>query len=116
MKPTHEPSVHRMCLGCGSQIGLQFLVCPYCQKPVGQGGAQHPGQPNVVLNVGQIGASQSSTTTNVHDSVVQGSVAAPAQQTQAGPKQFKRCPYCGEELNFPKPPKFCPYCNEQLQN
>jgi rubrerythrin len=25
------------------------------------------------------------------------------------------CPYCGEELNFPKTPKFCPYCREQIQ-
>jgi HAMP domain-containing protein len=24
------------------------------------------------------------------------------------------CPYCGKELNFPKPPKFCPYCKEKL--
>ena len=24
------------------------------------------------------------------------------------------CPYCGEDLNFPKPPKFCPYCREQI--
>lgn len=29
-------------------------------------------------------------------------------------KPFSNCPYCGEELNFPKPPKFCPYCGEQI--
>jgi len=45
--------------------------------------------------------------------------AAPAPQAQAaapgGAKTFSRCPYCGEDLNLPKPPKFCPYCSEQLQ-
>jgi len=23
-------------------------------------------------------------------------------------------PYCGRDLNFPKPPRFCPYCKEQI--
>lgn len=44
----------------------------------------------------------------------QAGAAAPAAAGGAG-KTFSRCPYCGEELNLPKPPKYCPYCSEQLQ-
>jgi len=40
---------------------------------------------------------------------------APAAGAAGGGKTFTRCPYCGEELNLPRPPKFCPYCSEQLQ-
>lgn len=50
--------------------------------------------------------------------VAQQQQAPPAAATSAGAggnKTFSRCPYCGEELNLPKPPKFCPYCSEQLQ-
>jgi HAMP domain-containing protein len=36
--------------------------------------------------------------------------AAPASSAEG----IKICPYCGKELNFPKPPKFCPYCKELL--
>ena len=42
---------------------------------------------------------------------------APAPAAAAAPgggKTFSKCPYCGEDLNLPKPPKFCPYCSEQL--
>jgi rubrerythrin len=49
---------------------------------------------------------------SAHDSVIQQKTLAP--QAPA-PKHFKHCPYCGEEINLPKPPRFCPYCNEQIQ-
>lgn len=29
-------------------------------------------------------------------------------------ERIRICPYCGKELNFPKPSKFCPYCGEQI--
>jgi rubrerythrin len=32
-----------------------------------------------------------------------------------GEERIRICPYCGKELNFPKPPRFCPYCGEQLE-
>jgi len=35
-------------------------------------------------------------------------------QVSPGAPAMSICPYCGKELNFPKPPKFCPYCKEQL--
>ena len=45
----------------------------------------------------------------VKDSVIQKSIIGQAD------KFFSICPYCGKELNFPKPPFFCPYCREPLQ-
>jgi rRNA maturation protein Nop10 len=27
---------------------------------------------------------------------------------------FRICPYCGKELDLPKPPRFCPYCAERF--
>jgi HAMP domain-containing protein len=47
-----------------------------------------------------------------------GAQGAPAGPVTAGPSApgpaISCCPYCGKELNFPKPPKFCPYCREKL--
>jgi len=49
--------------------------------------------------------------TDMEGAVIQRSTIG-AEKKEEG---FKICPYCGEELNFPKPPKFCPYCKEQLR-
>ena len=35
------------------------------------------------------------------------------QSTGEGPT-ISACPYCGNELKFPKTPRFCPYCKEQI--
>ena len=47
--------------------------------------------------------------TKISDSVVHRSTIGGTSQ-----KRISICPYCGEDLNFPKPPKFCPYCKEQI--
>ncbi|MDR2866700.1 MAG: zinc ribbon domain-containing protein [Methanomassiliicoccaceae archaeon] len=31
-----------------------------------------------------------------------------------GTMMFRVCPYCGKELDLPKPPRFCPYCAERF--
>ena len=45
----------------------------------------------------------------ISDSVIQRSSIGGTSQ-----KRISICPYCGNDLNFPKPPKFCPYCREQI--
>ena len=63
--------------------------------------------PQTKVDIGHV---DQSVRSHIQDSVVMKS------NIGGEPKVFKRCPYCGESLNFPKPPKFCPYCEEQLQN
>jgi hypothetical protein len=47
--------------------------------------------------------------TNINDSVL---VRSPISGGQDAKLQI--CPYCGKDLDFPKPPRFCPYCREQI--
>ena len=42
-------------------------------------------------------------------------VPVPLKRPKETLKAFSVCPYCGEEINLPKPPKFCPYCREPFQ-
>jgi len=62
-------------------------------------------QPAINIQVGKIGDDRVS----VKDSVVQRSSIDTHSR-----KSISICPYCGEELNFPKTPKFCPYCREKI--
>lgn len=39
----------------------------------------------------------------------------PETQRDAPNDKFRMCPYCGKELNLPKPPNFCPYCAERFR-
>lgn len=66
------------------------------------------GLPKVERVVDQRGAHFESKV-EIKDSVVQRSTIS-AETIGV----LKICPYCGKELNFPKPPKFCPYCKERL--
>jgi hypothetical protein len=36
----------------------------------------------------------------------------PVKKPKEKQKAFSVCPYCGEDIDLPKPPKFCPYCRE----
>ncbi|MBM4249570.1 MAG: HAMP domain-containing protein [Euryarchaeota archaeon] len=47
------------------------------------------------------------------DAAVSGAVVSRGQLSTGAPA-MSICPYCGKELNFPKPPRFCPYCKERL--
>lgn len=60
--------------------------------------------PHTKVDIGKIDHS-----TSISDSVIQRSSVGGQPQ-----KMIQICPYCGEQLNFPKPPKFCPYCKEQI--
>ena len=76
-----------MCPYCGSPNPYPYRFCNSCGKPSPQ---------------------------------MQQQQAQPAQQAApaggSSPKQFKNCPYCGQDISgLPKTPKFCPYCSEQLQ-
>jgi len=62
----------------------------------------------VNIIIGKVG----DDSTVIKDSVIHRSQIG--KQEQSGNKIFKKCPYCGEELNLPKPPKLCPYCGEPL--
>ncbi|MCL2143696.1 MAG: zinc ribbon domain-containing protein, partial [Methanomassiliicoccaceae archaeon] len=75
-----------LCPHCGVLNDYPFKFCKEC------------GKPPVVQQA------QSATAAE------QPAAASPS----GGGKAFSKCPYCGEELNLPKPPKFCPYCSEQL--
>lgn len=60
---------------------------------------------DVHIEIGKVG----DEIISINDSVIhRSSIGGTAQ------KKICICPYCGEELNFPKPPKFCPYCREQM--
>ncbi len=59
----------------------------------------------VHIEIGKVGDEK----ITVKDSIIQRSSIGGASQ-----KRISICPYCGEELNFPKPPRFCPYCKEQI--
>jgi hypothetical protein len=56
------------------------------------------------INVGKIGDD-----VNIENSVIQRSNIGGKHGTL-----ISICPYCGKDLDFPKPPKFCPFCREQL--
>jgi hypothetical protein len=56
------------------------------------------------INVGKIGDD-----VNIENSVIQRSNIGGKHGTS-----ISICPYCGKDLDFPKPPKFCPFCREQL--
>jgi len=57
------------------------------------------------INVGKVGDD-----VKIENSVIQRSNIGGGKQVP----QISICPYCGKELDFPKPPKFCPYCREQI--
>jgi HAMP domain-containing protein len=48
------------------------------------------------------------------DASLAGAVVSRGQVSAGAPPAISCCPYCGKELNFPKPPKFCPFCKEKL--
>jgi len=48
------------------------------------------------------------------DAALSGGVVSRGQVSAGASSSMSCCPYCGKELNFPKPPKFCPYCKEKL--
>jgi HAMP domain-containing protein len=48
------------------------------------------------------------------DAALSGAVVSRGQVSAGAPPAISCCPYCGKELNFPKPPKFCPFCKEKL--
>jgi hypothetical protein len=60
--------------------------------------------PQTKVDIGTIDKS-----TKISDSVVTKSTIGGGSG-----RGFSMCPYCGKDLNFPKPPKFCPYCREKL--
>ncbi len=39
----------------------------------------------------------------------------PVKKPKEKDKAFAFCPYCGEDIDLPKPPKFCPYCREPFE-
>jgi len=48
------------------------------------------------------------------DASLAGGVVSRGQVSTGAKPAMTCCPYCGHELNFPKPPKYCPYCKEKL--
>lgn len=76
-----------------------------------------------IVNIGMVGqiigqvsgdvVGQGAVKSEIKDSVVMRSQIGGAQPSSAQP-EFKVCPYCGRELDLPKPPKFCPFCREPL--
>jgi hypothetical protein len=60
--------------------------------------------PQTKVDIGTIDRS-----TKISDSILTRSTVG-GDSTQG----FSVCPYCGKDLDFPKPPRFCPYCKEQL--
>lgn len=56
----------------------------------------------------QRGVTNINKSVNIHDSIIQRSNIGDAYD------RISICPYCGKDLNFPKPPKFCPFCTEQI--
>ena len=48
------------------------------------------------------------------DAALDGAVVSRGRVSTGAAPSITCCPYCGKELNFPKPPKFCPYCKEKL--
>jgi hypothetical protein len=57
------------------------------------------------INVGKVGDD-----VKIENSVIQRSNIGGGKQVP----QISICPYCGKDLDFPKPPKFCPFCREQI--
>ena len=56
---------------------------------------------------------------NIQDSIIQRSSIGVSWDDGDSDGRIKKtkiqiCPYCGEDLDFPKAPKFCPYCKEQM--
>lgn len=49
------------------------------------------------------------------EEVAKESAPLPLKKPKDAMKAFSVCPYCGEDINLPKPPKFCPYCREPFQ-
>lgn len=70
-------------------------------------------------HVGDVVSEKVGSKTEVKDSIVYKSGLG-KKSTEDGAATgegsgFRICPYCGKELNFPKPPKFCPFCEEKIR-
>ena len=64
---------------------------------------------NVNVNIGGGTITRRSTKVDNKGGLIQRSTIG------SGEGRIEICPYCGKDLNFPKPPRFCPYCKEQIR-
>ena len=117
------------CKYCGERIEDGSRVCRFCgKKQEGSGGVSvlidqsgmnagvgaGAGANNSVIT--GVGANIRKSTTRKNISTNVDNRGGLIQHSSIGSveERIGICPYCGKELNFPKPPRFCPYCKEQI--
>ena len=126
------------CKYCGERIEDGSRVCRYCGKEQKQKGNVHAeGDYNVnsiairggtyigskartpqsISISGQAGAQIKKTVGITDRSTNIDNRGGLIQRSAIGSSEgrIRICPYCGKELNLPKPPRFCPYCGEQMK-
>ncbi len=115
------------CKYCGKRIEDDSSVCRFCGKEQeGSGGvridmgniAQYAGAGAGVGNVNMgTGNTIRKNTTKIDKSTNVDNRGGLIQRSTigSGEGRIDICPYCGKELDFPKPPSFCPHCGEHLK-
>lgn len=119
------------CKYCGEWIDDGSRVCRHCGKSQEQktGSSIHIDMRGIAAGVGaknsvvggaggivkDIDIRKSTTRKNISTTV--DNRGGLIQRSTIGDTEGRIgiCPYCGKELNFPKPPRFCPYCKEQIR-
>ena len=121
------------CKYCGERVEDGSQVCRFCGKKQEESGGVSIDMGNLFAGQNAGANSPSSTVIgagvckgnsfNIRKSTTRKNISTNVdnrggliQHSSIGSVEgrIEICPYCGKELNFPKPPRFCPYCKEQI--